>query len=48
MPNRLHEVGVSRDQFDRVARNAMLDRWVHGNPRKLTSPDVLRILEDAA
>lgn len=48
MPNRLHKVGVTRDQFDLVARNAMLDRWVHSNPRKLTGPDVLRIREDAA
>lgn len=49
MPDRLHQVGVHRDDFDLVARNAMLDRWVHSNPRKLDGPaDVIRILEEAA
>lgn len=49
MPSRLHEVGVTRDKFDLVAKNAMLDRWVHSNPRKIERPaDVLEILEMAA
>lgn len=49
MPDRLHQVGVHREDFDLVARNAMLDRWVHSNPRKLDGPaDVIRILEEAA
>lgn len=49
MPNRLELVGVKRDRFELIANNAMLDRWVHANPRKISSPqDVLEILEMAA
>jgi maleylacetate reductase len=49
MPDRLHLVGVNRDHFELIAKNAMLDRWVHANPRKVKSPsDVLEILEMAA
>ena len=49
MPSRLHLVGVKREDFPLAARNAMLDRWVHSNPRKLSGPeDVVKILEDAA
>ena len=49
MPNRLHKVGVAPEQFELIARNAMLDRWVHSNPRKLNGPeDVMRILEAIA
>jgi maleylacetate reductase len=49
MPDRLHKVGVTRDDFALVARNAMLDRWTHSNARKLEGPqDVLEILNGAA
>jgi maleylacetate reductase len=49
MPDRLHMVGVTRDKFDLVAKNALLDRWVHANARKISSTaDVLEILEMAA
>jgi maleylacetate reductase len=49
MPDRLSLVGVKRNQFDLIAKNAMLDRWVHANPRKISRPeDVLEILELAA
>ncbi|MCY3969512.1 MAG: iron-containing alcohol dehydrogenase [Acidobacteria bacterium] len=49
LPRTLTEVGVSRDQFDVVARNAMHDRCIHTNPRTIHSPDdVLEILELAA
>jgi maleylacetate reductase len=49
MPNRLHKVGVKEDQFELIAKNAMLDRWVHSNPRKLSgSDDVMRILKAIA
>jgi maleylacetate reductase len=49
MPSRLSQVGVQRNQFGLLANNAMLDRWVHSNPRKISSAaDVLEILELAA
>lgn len=49
MPDRLSLVGVNRDKFELIANNAMLDRWVHSNPRKISSSsDVLEILEMAA
>jgi maleylacetate reductase len=48
MPDRLHMVGVKRDQFELIAKNALLDRWVHANPRKISRPeDVIEILEMA-
>ena len=49
MPSRLTEVGVARTDFGMVAQNALLDRWVHSNPRKVENvADVLEILEMAA
>ncbi|WP_161563964.1 iron-containing alcohol dehydrogenase [Cupriavidus lacunae] len=49
MPDRLHKVGVTPDKFEQIAKNAMLDRWVHSNPRKLTgSEEVLEILNAIA
>ena len=49
MPSRLRDVGVERRDFDTVARNGLLDRWVHSNPRKVESTsDILEILDMAA
>jgi maleylacetate reductase len=49
MPSTLREVGVGSDQFELVARNALLARWVHTNPRKISRvEDVLEILQMAA
>jgi maleylacetate reductase len=49
MPNRLHKVGVERKDFELVAKNALLDRWTHSNPRKFKGPEeILEILEAAA
>lgn len=49
MPRRLSEVGIGAEQFALIAANAMHDRWLHTNPVKITSPEqVLRILEAAA
>ena len=49
MPNRLHKVGVERKDFELVAKNALLDRWTHSNPRKFKGPEeIIQILEDAA
>jgi len=48
-PGRLAEVGVGRDRFDAIGRHAMQDRYIHSNPRPITSPaQVLEILELAA
>lgn len=49
LPGRLSEVGVTRDQFAMIADHAMHDRWLHSNPRKITSVEqVYEILEMAA
>ena len=46
MPRTLTEVGVGPDQFDTVARNAMHDRYIYTNPRKIDGPEQVReILE---
>lgn len=49
MPNRLHKVGVLRKDFALVAKNALLDRWTHSNPRKFGSEqEIVDLLESAA
>ncbi len=49
LPQRLADVGVGPDQFSLIATNVMHDRWLHTNPVKITSPEqVLQILEAAA
>ncbi len=49
MPNRLHKVGVKREDFPLVAKNALLDRWTHSNPRKFKGPEeIIELLEGAA
>lgn len=49
MPNRLHKVGVERSDFEVVARNALLDRWTHSNPRKFKGPqEIITLLESVA
>jgi maleylacetate reductase len=49
MPSTLKEVGVEPDRFELVAKNALLARWVHANPRKISGvDDVLEILRMAA
>jgi maleylacetate reductase len=49
MPSTLREVGVGSDQFELVAKNSLLARWVHTNPRKIAGvEDVLEILRMAA
>jgi maleylacetate reductase len=48
LPSRLVEVGIGPDQFERIATTVMHDRWLHTNPVKITSPEqVLKILEAA-
>ncbi len=49
MPRTLAEVGVAREQFELIAKNAMHDRCIHSNPRPIKGPeDVMEILELAA
>lgn len=49
MPNRLHKVGVQRVDFALVAKNALLDRWTHSNPRKFSNEqEIVELLETAA
>ena len=49
LPHRLADVGIGTDKFPVIANNAMHDKWLHTNPVKITSPEqVLKILEAAA
>jgi len=49
MPRTLREAEVGADQFETIAQNAMHDRWLHKNPRKIQGPeDVIEILHLAA
>lgn len=49
MPRTLGEVGVTEDQFQKVAEYTMLDIWGRTNPRPVRSPtDILEILRRAA
>ena len=49
LPRRLAEVGIGPEQFPSIATTAMHDRALHANPLKITSPEqVLKILEAAA
>jgi maleylacetate reductase len=49
MPVRLADVGIGADKFELIATRAMHDRWLHTNPVRITSPEqILKILEAAA
>ena len=49
MPRTLAAVGVGPEQFDRIAEAALLDHYVHTNPRPIRSKaDVIEILRMAA
>ena len=49
LPGRLAEVGVKREQFAVIAANTMRDALLHVNPRKISLPEqVLEILDAAA
>jgi maleylacetate reductase len=46
LPQSLRAVGLKREQFDDVARAAMMNLWVRTNPRPIAGPDdVKAILE---
>jgi maleylacetate reductase len=48
LPGTLRDVGVKREQMDRIAEESMHDRWVHTNPRKIDGPAAVRALLEAA
>jgi maleylacetate reductase len=48
LPATLRAVGVRPDQLDTIAVNAMHDRWIHTNPRRIDGPPAVRALLDAA
>jgi maleylacetate reductase len=49
LPRTLRDVGVGPERFAEVAEHSMHDRWIHTNPRSITSPEqVLAILQSAA
>ena len=49
LPGSLKDVGVEPARFREIAEHAMHDEWLHMNPRKITRPEqVLEILEAAA
>ncbi len=49
LPSRLADVGVERERFSAIAAHAMHESWLHTNPRKITSPEqVIEILDAAA
>ena len=49
MPRSLHEVGVSSEHFDAIAKGAMGTPWVPRNPRRIDGPAQVReILQLAA
>lgn len=49
LPVRLSDVGIVPEQFSSIANTAMHDKALHSNPVKITSPEqVLKILEAAA
>ena len=49
LPGRLADVGVGPDRFASIATTAMHDKWLHTNPVRITSPEqILGILEAAA
>jgi maleylacetate reductase len=44
LPGRLRDVGVEPAQFDRLAEQAMHDRWIPTNPRRIQGPETVRTL----
>lgn len=48
LPRTLRDVGLPAELLDLIAENAMHDRLIHTNPRKISGPAVVRLLLDAA
>ena len=46
LPRRLRDVGVKREDLQRIATNCMLDDWTFSNPRKINgAQEIVPILE---
>ena len=46
LPRRLREVGVKRDDLQRIATNCMKDDWTFSNPRTINgAQEIVPILE---
>ena len=46
LPRRLRDVGVKRDDLQRIATNCMLDDWTFTNPRTINgAQEIVPILE---
>lgn len=48
LPRTLREVGVKPEMLEVIAQNAMHDRLIHTNPRKIHGPEDVRQILDAA
>jgi maleylacetate reductase len=49
LPRSLREVDVTRERFDALAAHTMHDAWLYANPRKMSAPEhVIEILDAAA
>ncbi|RYE98135.1 MAG: hypothetical protein EOO78_17315 [Oxalobacteraceae bacterium] len=48
LPQTLRAVGLAHGLLDTIAGNAMLDRLIHSNPRRIDGPATVRRLLDAA
>jgi len=49
LPRSLREVDVTRERFDALAQHTMHDAWLYANPRKMSAPEhVIEILDAAA
>ena len=48
MPRSLGEVKVGRENFERIAKQAMGTPWVPRNPRKIEGPAQVREILDMA
>ena len=48
LPQTLRDVGLAPGLLDRIAQDAMLDRLIHSNPRRIDGPATVRMLLDAA
>ena len=48
LPTRLRDADVKREMLDRLAHEAMHDRWIHTNPRKIEGPETVRMLLEQA
>jgi maleylacetate reductase len=48
LPRTLRDVGVDAGLLDRISEEAMHDRWIHTNPRKIEGAATVRRLLDAA